>query len=119
MSQAAESQHHAGLARTIRVLQDHVGIKEGISQSQLAEEVDVHVSTLRNWIEQLRREGWPIGSINGYGYFLMSSEDDFRAVMASLEKARASKAETMSALASAYYGEGQRFYYGTGSGADE
>jgi len=119
MSQAAENQHHAGLARTIRVLQRHVGIEEGISASQLAKRVDAHPSTVRNWIEDLRRQGWPIGSINGYGYFLMASEDDFRAVMASLEKARASKAETMSALAGAFYGEGKRLYYGSGGGDGE
>lgn len=114
MSQAAEARHHSGLARTIRVLQDHVGIENGISQQQLADEVDVHVSTLRNWIEQLRREGWPIGSLNGYGYFLMASEDDFRAVMASLEGRRQSTGETMEALASAFYGQGKRLYYGSG-----
>lgn len=114
MSQAAESRHHSGLARTIRVLQNHIGMDEAISAKQLAERVDAHPSTVRNWIEELRRQGWPIGSKNGYGYFLIQSDDEFQAVMASLEDRRASTAETMSALASAHYGEGKRFYYGSG-----
>jgi transposase len=118
MSQA-EAGHHGGLARTIRVLQNHVGMEDGISAKQLAQRVDAHPSTVRNWIEDLRRQGWPIGSKNGYGYFLIASDEEFRAVMASMEERRASTAETMSALAGAFYGPGKRFYYGSGGGDGE
>ena len=115
MSQAAQSEHHSGLAHVIRELQEnHVGLENGISAKQLAERVDAHPSTLRNGIEKLRREGWPIGSKNGYGYFLIRSDEEFRAVMESMEERRKSEAETLSALASAHYGEGKRLYYGSG-----
>ena len=119
MSQAAEAEYHGGLARTIRVLQNHVGMEDAISAKQLAERVDAHPSTVRNWIETLRQQGWPIGSKNGYGYFLIASDAEFRAVMASMEERRSSTADTMSALAGAFYGEGKRLYYGTGGGDGE
>lgn len=114
MSQASENRHHSGLARTIRELQNHVGMDNAISAKQLAERVGTHPSTVRNWIEELRQQGWPIGSKNGVGYFLISSDEEFRAVMASWEDRRQSAAETMEHLASAYYGQGKRFYYGSG-----
>ena len=76
MSQA-KSAHHGGLARTIHVLQNHVGMDKAISAKQLAQRVDAHPSTVRNWIEDPRRQGWPIGSKNGYGYFLIQSDEEF------------------------------------------
>jgi len=114
MSQAAQGEYHSGLARTIRELQNHVGIENGISARELGERVDAHHSTVRNWIGELRQQGWPIGVKNGYGYFLIQSDGEFQAVMASLESDRESTAETMSALASAHYGQGKRLYYGSG-----
>lgn len=114
MSQAAESRHHSGLARTIRELQNHVGMDNAISAKELAERVGTHPSTVRNWIEDLRQQGWPIGSKNGAGYFLIGSDDEFRRVMASWEERRQSAAETMQALAAAYYGQSKRLYYGSG-----
>ena len=39
--------------------------------------------------------------------------------MASMEERRASTADTMSALAGAFYGEGKRLYYGSGGGDGE
>lgn len=113
MSQA-ESAHHGGLARTIRVLQDCVGMDEAISSKQLADRVGTDPSTVRNWISDLRQQGWPIGSKPGMGYFLIQSDDEFRAVMASMEDRRQSAADTMEHLASAFYGQGQRSYYGLG-----
>ena len=118
MSQA-ESQDFGHLARTIRVLQNHVGMDNAISAKQLADRLGSNPSTVRNWIEDLRQQGWPIGSKNGYGYFLIDSDDEFRDVMASMEHRRRSAAETMEALASAYYGQGQPLYYGLGGGDGE
>lgn len=114
MSTDAEAAHHSGLARTIRVLQNHIGMEDAISSKDLAERVGTDPSTVRNWISDLRRQGWPIGSKPGMGYFLIRSDGEFRDVMAAMEERRESTAETMAALSSAFYGEGKRLYFGSG-----
>lgn len=114
MSQAAESRHHSGLARTIRVLQNHVGIDEAVSAKDLAERVGSHPSTVRNWIEELRQQGWPIGSKNGAGYYLFASDAEYRDWMQTMEQKRESIAQTMRVVTAAKYGDERRRYFGSG-----
>jgi len=63
-----------------KLLADHVGHSNAVTENQLAEALDMNKSTLRSEIERLRdSQDIPIQNFrDGNGYFLPCSEQEFR-----------------------------------------
>jgi DNA-binding Lrp family transcriptional regulator len=61
-----------------KLLQDHVGRHNAVTQSQLAEALGLNTSTLRSELRRLREErNIPIGNLRD-GYFVISSKSELQ-----------------------------------------
>ena len=61
-----------------KLLSDHVGRNNAITQSQLATALDMNPSTLRSELRRLREErNIPIGNLRD-GYYIISSKEELR-----------------------------------------
>jgi biotin operon repressor len=85
-----------------KLLTDHVGADNGITQNQLAEALGMGTSTLRSEIRNLRhKEGIPIGNLRN-GYFVIQDKDELEEYIGHINREINSKRETIEATASAF-----------------
>lgn len=91
-------------ADVVAILSQHIGRDNAISGKQLAREAGVGYSAVRDVVEELRKEGWAIGSNTSVGYWLIASDDEFREVMNRLTRKRNRIKEKQRRLSQAYYG---------------
>lgn len=85
-----------------KLLSDHVGRENSITQTQLSDALGMNKSTLRSELRNLRQdEGIPIGNLRN-GYFVIGDEEEFREYIGHINKEIKSKKQTIEATTSAY-----------------
>lgn len=112
MSQTVRSNPRQ-LGRVVRELSNRTTMQDAISGRELADQLGVHPSTVRNYIEELRDQGWCIGSKAGVGYWLLTDKDEFQAVMNAWDAERRKKQRRMQRLAENFYGGETPVVYGS------
>ena len=78
-----------------RLLSDHVGQHNAITQSQLADALDMNPSTLRSELRRLREErGIPIGNLRD-GYFVIQDQEELQEYIGHINSEIESKRNTI------------------------
>jgi biotin operon repressor len=72
-----------------------------LSGRELAETVPVSESTVRDLLQELRREGLPVWS-NGHGYYVIQDGEELDSVIESIRDEIATKEQTMTELCKAF-----------------
>ena len=86
-----------------KLLQDHVGRENGITQGKLATALDLPPSTVRSEIRRLREErGIPIGNLRD-GYFVIGDREELGAYIGHINNEIESKKRTIRHTKEAFY----------------
>lgn len=109
-------------AAVIAGLSGHVGKDKAISGEALLKRANtwlhqrngdkIAYTTLKDVIEQLRSEGWAIGSNKNVGYWLIDGDDEFREMMNRWDSKCQRIREKQRRLAQAYYGDRSAVFTG-------
>lgn len=87
-----------------KLLQDHVGKHNGITQSKLANALDMNTSSLRSELRRLREEqNIPIGNLRS-GYFVIQDKDELSEYVAHINGEIQSKRDTIEYTLEAWEG---------------
>jgi len=88
--------------RLAATLTNHIGYQNRISGRDLADDLNINVSTLRDAIAEVRREyGIPVVS-RGSGYYVVDSREKLETELARIDEVIATKRETKRELVAAY-----------------
>lgn len=109
-------------AAVIAGLSGHVGKDKAINGQALLERANawlrqrdadqIGYSVLKDVIENLRDEGWAIGSNKNVGYWLIDDADEFREMMDRWDRKRERIRQKQRRLAQAYYGDRSAVFTG-------
>lgn len=91
--------------RLIFATGNHDGRDNAISAKQLARSLQVNDSTVRDLVQQLRAEGLPIASVNGRGYYVITSDAEFDNEIVGIEETIATLKARKRALRKAWRGD--------------
>lgn len=97
--------HEIAKAKLRRIFKHHTQRSDSVPASELAEGLPIAETTVRDLIQELRRDGLPIMAAPSGGYYWVSSVEDFEDHLIRLDGEIATKQETKRQLAAAFNSE--------------